>query len=156
MNARTRLALQSAALATALAFPFAGHADLYKWVDSSGHTQYSDKPPVGVNAETVKNHLSSVQSGGGSGQADTPAEQEQAFRKRQKQAQDANKKQDADAERQQDMQQACDSARSRAAGLEAGGRQVRFDPTGERHYLDDSEISQAKSSAQQDIGKYCK
>lgn len=155
MNARTLFALQSAALAATLAFPLAGHADLYKWVDASGHVQYTDQPPPGAKTEAVKNHLSSVQTGT-PGQPETTAEKEQAFRKRQQQADESTKKQDADAQRQHDLQEACDSARSRSAGLGASGRQVSFDANGERHYLDDGEIAQAKQSAQQDISKYCK
>jgi len=136
----------------ALSAAAAAHAQLYKWVDSSGHTQYSDNPPAGVKTEAVKSHISSVQSSGG-GQPASIADQEQAFRKRQMQAQDLAKKQEADAQR---AQEACSSARSRLAGLEASGRQVRFDANGERHYLDDNQMAQEKSQAQQEAAKFCK
>jgi hypothetical protein len=48
----------------------------------------------------------------------------------------------------------CGAARSRLAAA-TNGRQVRFDPNGERHYLDEAEIASQVSQAQQDVQKYC-
>ena len=147
MKLRWMVVLSALALSAALP----AHAQMYKWVDSAGRVQYSDNPPAGVNAEPVKSRVSSVQSATPS-QPESAADKEQAFRKRQAEAEGAAKKQD---QRQQESREACTSARSRLAGLEAGGRQVRFDPSGERHYLDDQQIAQEKTQAQQDAAKYC-
>ena len=155
MTPRMAFAVPLLALSAVFLPALSAHAQLYKWVDASGHVQYSDKPPTGVSAEPVKSHISSVQSGS-AGHQETPADREQAFRKRQTDAQDAAKKQDAEAQHQQELREACANARSRVAAMEAGGRQVRFDANGERHYLDDDQISHEKERAQQDASKYCK
>jgi hypothetical protein len=135
------------------ALPASGQ--LYKWTDANGRVQYTDTPPSGVKAELVKGRISSVQSNS-AGQPETAAEQEQGFRKRQAQAQEDAKKQETIAQRDQEMRLACANARSRVAGLEAGGRQVRFDANGQRQYLDDNQVAQEKAQAQQDASKYCK
>jgi len=140
-------ALALAAMSVAL--PAA--AQMYKWVDASGRVQYSDNPPAGVKTEAIKSRVSSVQAPAPT-QPESTADKEQAFRKRQADAEGAAKKQDQLA---QQSREACGNARSRLAGLEAGGRQVRFDPSGERHYLDDQQIAQEKTQAQQDAAKYC-
>ena len=43
MNTATRIAI----LATLILAGSAAHAEIYKWVDADGKTQFSDKPPPG-------------------------------------------------------------------------------------------------------------
>jgi len=135
-------------------------AQQYKWVDANGQVQYSDAPPPGVKAEPVRARISAVPGGSGSGSAAsgprTVAEQEQAFRKRLAQAQENEKKEQVASQESAERKRACESARARSASLESGGRQVRMDGNGERHYLDDNEIAREKSEAQQDASKYCR
>ena len=48
MNTATRIAI----LATLILAGSAAHAEIYKWVDADGKTQFSDKPPL--NQKNVK------------------------------------------------------------------------------------------------------
>ena len=155
------LAVLALALAATLA---AGPAFAqWKWQDESGRTEYGDMPPPGVSATRLK-PLPGVSSGtarGSTPAAGTPtppsiAEQEQAFRRRQMEAQDAEKKQLADAQRADQMRERCTQARGYLAGLENTGRVVRFSETGERQYLDDAQVEEAKARARKDVADLCR
>ena len=151
----------------AIAFALALTAGLavaqpYKWTDKDGRVTYSDKPPVGGSATQVQSRVGSVTGSGASGAApakpaapQTMAEKEQAFRKRQVDGRETEQKQAKLDEQNKQKTEACTNARSRMAGLESGGRQVRFNEKGERTFLDDSQITQERSSVQRDISNYC-
>ncbi len=146
-------------LATALAAP-AAFAQ-WKWKDASGGTQYGDSPPPGVQATRLR-PLPGTASGTASGSppaAAAPmsmAEQEQAFRRRQMEAQEAEKKQLAESQRAEQMRERCIQARGYLAGLENGGRVVRFNEAGERQYLDDAQVEEAKARARQAVAEACR
>jgi len=148
-------------------------AQLYKWTDANGRVQYSDRPPPsGARSEIV-----SPQAGSGTGanaggapssssaSGSTPpgakaplsyAEKDQAFRKRQIEQEEARQKQAKADDEAKRRTQACSNARSRLAGLDAGGRQVRFDEKGERQFLDEAQIEREKAAARADIGHWCR
>jgi Domain of unknown function (DUF4124) len=138
-------------------------AQPYKWTDKDGRVHYSDKPPVGSTATQVQPRVGSVTGSGATGTAPTAkpaaaqtmAEKEQAFRKRQVDGRETEQKQAKLDEQNKQKIEACRNARSRMAGLEAGGRQVRFNEKGERTFLDDAQITQERSSVQRDISSYC-
>src|SRR5262245_45448311 len=76
-------------------------AQQYKWVDQNGRTQYGDNPPPGVKATPLRGPSAApsapaAASGGAASKGParqlTPAEQEAAFRDRQKEAQKASDK----------------------------------------------------------------
>jgi len=146
------------AFAAALAAPTAFAQ--WKWKDASGGTQYGDSPPPGVQATRLR-PLPGASPGTASGSppAAAPmsmAEQEQAFRRRQMEAQEAEKKQLADAQRAEQMRERCIQARGYLAGLENGGRVVRFNEAGERQYLEDAQIDEAKARARQTVAEACR
>jgi hypothetical protein len=150
-------------------------AQTYKWVDSNGRTQYSDRPPANAaKSESIKSRVSSVTGGvpaatpvpkdgeapqsnaKANGEPSAPMDKEQAFRKRQQDAIEQAAKQAKLEQEDRTRKQICDQARGRLAGLEAGGRQVRFDAKGERTFLGDAEIEQEKRQARQQISELCK
>lgn len=139
-------------------------AQAYKWTDANGRVQYSDKPPGGVDVKEIKRPTGSSSPGAAvpGTNASSPsgpqsmAEKEQAFRKRQIDQQEAERKlakSDAEAKNRQEQ---CQRARQYLAGLEAGGRQKRYDAKGEPYFLDDDAIDREKSKARSDIGTACK
>lgn len=146
--------------ALTIALPIA--AQPYRWVDAEGRVQYSDRPPAGnTKAAPVKNAVGSVNGTGTAPAANAAApksiaDQEQAFRKRLADKEDAAKKQaerDAEQRRKAD---ACDQAKRILVGLEQSGRQVRFEPNGERTYLTDAEIEVEKGKARSAVATACK
>jgi hypothetical protein len=85
----------------------------------------------------------------------TPAEQEQAFRKRQQDQAKAAKDAEQKTALSQAKQDNCRIARDRLATLEAGGRITQLNAAGEREYLDDAQIEQQRASARQGVAQAC-
>jgi len=151
-------------------------AQVYKCVDSSGKTIYSQDPcPANTKSGTISRSGPSAPAApspdstadkaakGDAAKSAAPktaapmtaAEQEQAFRKRQqdqaKAAKESGQK-DADAQRKAE---ACRNARDRLAQYEIGGRLSRINAQGERYYLEDAQVEQEKVQARADIARAC-
>jgi len=164
----------SVAISLALCIALPASAQMYKWVDSNGKVQYSDKPPPGnVKTEKLRAPPPAPVRAPAPGKAQkdaakaespkdaakagpkTTAEQEQAFRKRQldaaKAQEDEGKKQ-ADA---RDKAEKCTRSKAALAGLELGGRQTRVDEKGERVFLDEQQIAQEMAKARRDVAAAC-
>jgi len=158
----------SVALGLALCVALQASAQMYKWVDSDGKVQYSDKPPPS-NIKTEKLRVPgraasapAASEGKGAAQKDaakagpkTAAQEEQAFRKRQL---DASKAQEAETQKQAEaLERAenCKRAKAALAILQIGGRQMRIDEKGERVFLDDQQIGQETARAQQEAATAC-
>jgi len=124
-------------------------AQVYKCVDSSGKTIYSQDPcPANTKSGTISRSGPSAPAApspdstadkAAAGDAaktaapKTAAEQEQAFRKRQQdQAKAAKESGQKDAEAQRKAE-ACRNARDRLAQYEIGGRLSRINAQGERY-----------------------
>jgi Domain of unknown function (DUF4124) len=158
----------SVALGLALCVALQASAQMYKWVDSDGKVQYSDKPPPSnIKTEKLRDPARAASApaaseGKGVAQKDaakaapkTAAEQEQAFRKRQL---DAAKAQQEEAKKQagaRDRAENCKRANAALANLQIGGRQMRIDEKGERVFLDDQQIVQETAKAQQEAAAAC-
>jgi len=151
-------------------------AQVYKCVDSSGKTIYSQDPcPANTKSGTMSRSGPSAPAApspdstadkAAAGDAaktaapktaapKTAAEQEQAFRKRQQdQAKAAKESGQKDAEAQRKAE-ACRNARDRLAQYEIGGRLSRINAQGERYYLEDTQVEQEKVQARADIARAC-
>ena len=157
----------SMALGLALCVALPASAQMYKWVDSEGKVQYSDKPPPS-NIKTEKlrapARASAPAASEGKGAAPkdpakagpkTTAEQEQAFRKRQL---DAGKAQEEEGQKQAETRaraENCKRAKAALTNLQIGGRQMRIDEKGERVFLDDQQIAQEAANARQEAAAAC-
>jgi hypothetical protein len=86
----------------------------------------------------------------------TPAEQEQEYRKRQAEAEKAGAKA-AEEQRNAEAKRAnCAQARQALVELESGQRISRINPaTGERYFLEESQIAQEAAKARQAIQTAC-
>jgi hypothetical protein len=160
-------------------------AQLYKWVDSDGRVQYSDKPPPSnIKAEKLsapaRAGAPAASEGKDGTQKDvakdgakdgtqkkdaakdaakagpkTAVEEDQAFRKRQL---DAAKAQGEEAQTQakaRDRAENCKRAKAALANLQMGGRQVRIDEKGERVFLEDQQIAQETAKARDEAAAAC-
>lgn len=157
-------------LVAALGISANSFAQMNKCVDAAGKTTYTQSPcPANTKSTAISKAVppptapaAAVSAGDAAKGApaakgpSSPAEAEQAFRKRQQdQAEDQKKKQELAAQAQQ-KEQNCQQARSALAGLNAGGRQARFDEKGERAFLDDNQIALEKEKAQKTVEQSCK
>lgn len=135
-------------------------AQLYKWTDASGQVQYSDRPPVGVNAEPLRGGLSAPAPRAADGEdADDArpnyAQQAEAFRKRREEAAEAQRKQAEAAAQEQARADHCQRTRAYLRMTEAGGRMVRTNEQGEREFLSDAQMRQEAARAREELARHC-
>jgi len=147
----------------------AAQAQVYKCLGPDGVTTYSQNPCApNMKRETMSRGgiplapaAAPADASGQPAKGDaksgpkSPADQEQAFRKRQADAAKAAKETDQQNAQAQIKTQNCDSARQRLAQYDIGGRISRIDQNGERYYMDDAQINSAKAQAQADVSKWC-
>ena len=138
-------------------------AQLYKWIDKDGKVRYGDTPPPGVKSTSIKAPAPGA-APPASAKADpkgaksgplTPAEQEQAFRKRQADAEKAAEKAEADNKAKAERAENCARARENLRTLQSGQRIARTNASGERYFLDEAQIAQEASQAQAAVQKVC-
>ena len=149
-----------------LAVAAGASAQLYRWVDKDGKTRYTDTPPpAGIKARRLGAPPSApaeVPPAAPDAAAKdaakgplTPAEQEQAFRKRQVEAQKAADKSDSARKEGDAKQENCARARSALATLESGQRITRTDAQGERAFLEDEARERETEKARQSVREWC-
>ena len=86
----------------------------------------------------------------------TAAELEQDFRKRRAEAEKSEQEQQKKAAEAKDSEENCRAARAQLVSLEAGQRQTRTGPNGERYFLDESQVENEKQRARRAIEVSCK
>ncbi len=158
----------SVAIALALCLALPASAQMYKWVDSNGKVQYSDKPPPSnikteklrapapaASAPAPSEAKGGTQKDAAKAGPKTAAEQEQAFRKRQLDAAKAQEEEGKKQAQARDKAENCKRATAAVANLQIGGRQMRIDEKGERAFLDDQQIAQETAKAQQEAAAAC-
>lgn len=149
-------------------------AQIYKWLDKNGKVQYSDTPPPSnIKAETLRAHSSAPSAPAASAAttgankdgtakdaakagAKTPAEQEQAFRKRQLEASKAQEAGDRKQAQAQEQAERCRRATAAVNALQLGGRQQQIDSRGERVFLDERQIALELAKAREEAATACK
>jgi hypothetical protein len=138
-------------------------AQIKCWNDANGKRVCGDTPPPGARTTTLRNPAAGEPAPAAASKDAkdakkgplTPAEQEQAFRKRQADEQKAvakaeDERKDADAKRQN-----CDNAKEAVAVLQTGGRIPRTDSKGERYFLDEKQIAQELVKARENVKQWC-
>lgn len=85
----------------------------------------------------------------------TPLTKEEAAAKRAKDAEQQKKAEEAKQAELKFKQDSCKAARANLAMYNNGGRIAKTNEQGEREYLSDADISQAKADTQKDVEKYC-
>lgn len=146
-----------------LALGAPAHAELYKWVDSEGRIQYSDRPPPpGASKEQRLNIPRNPPAAaipaapaaeGQPAEPKTAADKEVDYRKRKVDEEQARQKSEAEEKQRQEQ---CINAQQRLRGFEDAGRVYTVNEKGERQYIDDEARARGIEQARQDIGKYCR
>lgn len=160
------------ALLAAASFAVASaQAQVFKCADANGRITYSQNPcPANTKRETMSRGGiplvpvtpspegaadKAAKSDAAKSGPKTPAEQEQAFRKRlQDQAKAAKEAEQKNAQAQA-KEANCRNARQRLAQYSIGGRIARTDEQGERYYMDDAQIEAERARAQTDVSQLC-
>jgi hypothetical protein len=95
-------------------------------------------------------------SGDASKSAKSVQELDMEFKKRRQDKQEAERKAQQERDEATQKKSACDAARSRLAGLKAGGRIARYDASGQMVYLGDEDIKRAAAEAERTVKDLCR
>ncbi|SFE67882.1 DUF4124 domain-containing protein [Nitrosomonas sp. Nm166] len=131
------------------------NAQVYKWVDENGKTQYTDQPPPpGVSREKQRLNLKSVSAptNNAINQSKTLSEERLEFDKRQQQKKEEEAKQLAKAE---ENKKKCIDAQSRLRMYSDSPRLTIPDGSGGIAYVDDDMRQKRINEANQAIATFC-
>jgi len=141
-------------------------AQVFCWNTKDGKRQCGDTPPPGVKATALGTPSAPAAPPAAAAAKDaaakdakkgpqTPAEQEQAFRKRQLDAEKSREKEQQALRDAETKKQNCERAREALRILETGQRIGRVDKDGERYYLDEAQTAQESEKARQAVQQSC-
>jgi hypothetical protein len=151
MFRKTLILLMTAALG------FSGAAlsgEIYKWTDENGNVHYEDRP-LGDEVERLDVISRATDNSSVQASIDARRENEDARTEaRSKRDEDAKVAADAKAEADQRTTK-CQESRARMESYLQARRLFNQDESGERVYLDESEIMKARERVQEQIQKYC-
>ena len=141
-----------AVLAVVLSAPAA--AQIYKWVDGSGVTHYSEKPPEnGKSKEVQLREASPASAKPKVGPDTTLQERERAFNQRQVAREQAEAKQ---AKESAVTEKWCKEARIALADMQRAPRMYELNDKGERVYVSDKVREDSIAAHQADYDQHCK
>jgi len=147
--------LRFLAFCAALTLSAVASAAVYKWVDADGRVHYSDRPPEGV-AQIVNivsrptNRERLAARAGGEQRQRVVAGQEQAKQKADQATQAAVNSDVAKSRAKQ-----CEEAKERYRVAVDSHKLYKQGKNGERQYLSDAELSQARLDARRDRDESC-
>jgi hypothetical protein len=134
------------------------NAQMYKWVDENGRTQFSDRPPPpGVKFVTTNSTPATAPPpAAAKNQGSTVSNQEIEFRKRHVLAAEREKEEERKNKSAQVMRQNCDIAQQRLRDQEQKTVRYRTNANNEREYLTDDEREAEKNETRKRIAENCK
>lgn len=137
-------------------FSISVNAQIYKWVDESGKTQYTDvPPPPGVAKEGQRLNIKSSPISGNneSSKSRNPGEEKLEFDKRQQQKREEDAKQQAKAE---ENKKKCIDAQGQLRLYTDSPRLTVPDGAGGIVFVDDDARQRKISDANKSIATFCK
>jgi|SRR6185437_9099543 len=139
-----------AVLALACAIVPLASAELYKYVDKNGKTVYSDQPPIDVDSKAV--HVAPAPGAG----PKSFVERDKEMDKVRKEAAEKEKKSEESAAVAKAKEDRCNQAQANYKAYEEGGRLLKYSDKGEREYMTDEEIAEARAKSKQQMDEACK
>lgn len=110
---------------------------------------------VAANKQKEMDKQKSMDDIAGGDKTGKPLTKEQEAAKRAKDAEEKKKAETLKAEETKVKQENCKTAQANLKNYMSGGRLVKMNDKGEREYMSDADIAQAREQAQQDVDKYC-
>lgn len=151
----SRKLLVSVATAVILCASTAMAGDIYRYTDADGNVVYVDRPTASPGGERV--NIASRPTDNSAIQARNQARADNAVtaeeRRQARVAEDEAK--EADAAARQEKEDRCQIARNRMETLVTSRRLFREDDNGERVYLDEAQIQDARNKVQAQIEETC-
>ncbi len=156
-NARmkiTRHIVALLALALAAATPLYA-AEIYRWTDAEGNVHYGDRPTGDPSEERM--HITYKRTDGSSIQArsQSRADSHQSIRDGLEERAEERKTKEEQRAEAAERQKKCVEYRGRLETMVTARRLYREDENGERVYLDDKQIDEARQRAEELVAEYC-
>jgi catalase len=148
---------KSLTVLTIAALCFSGAAlsgEIYKWTDSDGNIHYEDRP---VGKQVQRLDVISRNTDNSSVQASIEARRERETARNEARTKRGEEEQAAASARAEAEQRAakCEESRARMESYLQARRLYNENAAGEREYLDEDGVMQAREKAQEQIQKYC-
>lgn len=150
----TRHIVALSALVLASSAPlYAG--EIYKWTDAEGNVNYGDRPTGDTSAQRMhltyrRTDTSSLQA-----RADARSDANQSIRDGLDERADERKTREEERAEAAERQQKCVEYRGKLETMVTARRLYREDENGERQYLDDKQIDEARQRAEELVAEYC-
>lgn len=149
--------LRSLTFLAALALSAAASAAVYKWVDAQGNVHYSDRPPsestpaelVNIDSRPTNRERVAVRGTSGQKQREAVAQGEGKQKAEQATQQAVN----SDVAKSRAKQ--CEEAKARYQTAIDSHKLYKMGKNGEREYLNDAELSQARLDARRTRDESC-
>lgn len=128
--------------------------DIYKWVDANGDVHYEDRP-LSENAQRVAIESRATNRVTAAEQASATAQSWAEARKARMAARSEGASPEELRAAAEEQRQQCATYRETLQKMLTSRRLYREDGNGERVYLDDTQIDEARAKAQSDVEEYC-
>ncbi|MGI9219977.1 MAG: DUF4124 domain-containing protein [Woeseiaceae bacterium] len=128
--------------------------EIYKWVDEDGNVHYEDRP-TGDEVERVAVVSNNTSRSSVQASIDARRAHENARADARSQKEEEKRKAEEVARITAEREQKCADSRSRMENYLQARRLYKEDENGERVYLDDEQVMEARTEAQDDIQAYC-
>jgi hypothetical protein len=131
--------------------PFPLGAEVYKWVDEQGRTQYGESPPPGAKASKLAAPPSAPPA-----PPESPEkwhQQDNEFRKRQI---ERNTKETQEQQARARSESECTQAKNKLSWEEQPGRHWQQNDAGERIFLSDEAQARAVEAARRRVNEACR
>ncbi len=144
----------AASILTLAASGIAFAGDIYKWVDEDGHVHYGDKP---VGAQSERMSIQSKPTDPARIAAQTQAHAAARMEAREAEAAAATAKPSEEELRAmaQERREACKKSRADLQRMVSARHLYREDDSGERVYLDETEMQAARERVENQVSEFC-
>jgi len=131
-------------------------ASVYRWVDQNGVTHFTDLPPDSADVQNTGISFQRTDPTAVQERVNQNQEAAQTIRQRQTEA----SQQTAETRRQNEIsakerEERCEQARERNKSYDTAHRLYRQNADGEREYLSDDEIDNARAEAAKSVSDWC-
>ncbi len=153
MHGRRMHRLPVLVLLAAAAAPLAASAaGIYKWQDANGKTHFSDKPPPGVEAETITPPAAPSAQAAGAGLDALTERAEKNYEQRMEQrAEQARAREEAEK-----IAAHCADTRAKLERLQTSTRRQIVNAEGEREFLPEEQRQAWIRQAREELEKHCR
>ena len=129
--------------------------EIYKWVDDQGNVHYEDRPSGSAQEERLAINYRRTDSGSVQKQLDAQSERQAARQERKSAAAEAAEAAAAKEAEAEEKRKNCETYRARLEKMVQSRRLYREDEDGERVYLDETQVQEARQRVEEQITESC-